>query len=78
MGWPEIERRSCASNGCSESARLTEIEAKLADMQELKDDVKAIKMLLEQGKGMARLLQIVFYVVGPLIAAVYWIKEHVR
>ena len=76
MTWHGEERRS--NFCCTESSRLEALERKLSDLDELKSDVKEVKKLLEQGKGMARLLQLLFYVVGPVIAAAYWIKEHVR
>ena len=76
MTWAGEERRSCTV--CMETGRLAEIEAKLADIEELKQDVKDVKKLLEQGKGAVKVFQILFYVIGPLVAAVYWIKEHVR
>lgn len=76
MSYQGEERRS--NFCCTEAKRLTALESKLDDLDELKQDVKEVKKLLEQGKGMARLLQLLFYVVGPIIAAAYWIKEHVR
>lgn len=76
MSWPESERRSCTT--CTENGRLAEIEAKLQDLDELKQDVKDVKRLLEQGKGAVKVFQILFYVIGPIVAAMYWIKEHVR
>jgi hypothetical protein len=76
MTWQGDERRSNLC--CTEVSRLETLERKLGDLDEMRADVKEVKKLLEQGKGMARLLQILFYVVGPVVAAIYWIKEHVR
>lgn len=58
-----------------EPQKLNELQQELAALQK---DVQEIKELLQQGKGMARMLQILFYVVGPVVATIYWIKDHVR
>lgn len=57
-------------------------EQQLADLKvqftELKSDVKEIKELLTQGKGAVKILQLLFYIGGPIVMAIYWIKDHMK
>ena len=83
MAWDGAERRTEERTTIYEQlgelrVRLTHVEDALTDMKEIKNDITDVKNLLQQGKGIAKMLQILFYVVGPLVAAIYWIKEHVR
>ena len=57
------------------SIRVTHIETSLDKLDKVSDQ---LENYLTQGKGIAKMLQILFYVIGPLVAAIYWIKEHVK
>lgn len=58
--------------------RMTHIEDAIGDFKEMKSDVHQIKELLTQGKGAAKLVQILFLVIGPLVLAMMWIKDHFK
>jgi hypothetical protein len=48
------------------------------DMIEVKTMVHAMFELWQNGIGAFKFLKFLFYVIAPLMAALYWIKEHVR
>lgn len=55
-----------------------EIAALRAEFKTLQSDVSEIKELLTQGKGAVKILQILFYIGGPIVMAGYWIKDHLK
>ena len=55
--------------------RVTHIESSIAKIDHVSDQMET---LIKQGQGIAGFMKILFYVVGPLVACVYWIKDHVR
>ncbi len=55
--------------------RVAHIEESIAKLDKVSEKLDTF---LAQGKGIAKMLQILFYVVGPLVGVIYWIKEHVR
>lgn len=66
--WTGNERRT-------ESHEIAELRAQFT---ELRDDVHEIKELLTQGKGAVKVLQLLFYIGGPIVMAIYWIKDHLK
>lgn len=88
MTWDGNERRESKDVSLTESerariftelgelsVRVSHIEESLAKLDKVSEQ---LDNYLTQGKGIAKMLQILFYIVGPLVAALYWIKEHVR
>lgn len=55
--------------------RVAHIEESIAKLDKVSEQLDAF---MKQGKGIAKMFQILFYVIGPLVAVGYWIKEHVR
>lgn len=66
--WTGQERRT-------ESHELTELRAEFKTLQA---DVHEIKELLTQGKGAVKVLQLLFYIGGPIVMVGYWIKDHLK
>jgi hypothetical protein len=58
--------------------RMTHIEDAVADFKEMKEDVHTIKELLTQGEGAVKVLKLLFIIIGPIVLAGYWIKDHLR
>lgn len=62
--------------------RLGVLETEVAHIKTSLDNLDKISQQLDtfmkQQQGAARLIQLIFYVLGPLVAAIYWIKEHVK
>lgn len=63
---------------CSLEVRMKHIEQGVGKLSDIEEKIDAMTNILSQGKGAAKLLQIMFYVVGPLVAAGYWIKDHLK
>ena len=55
--------------------RVTHIESSIAKIDHVSDQMET---LIKQGQGIAGLMKVLFYVIGPIIAAIYWVKDHVR
>lgn len=58
--------------------RVSHIEKSMQKLDDIDGKLDALTGILSQGKGVAKTLQILFYVVGPLVAAGYWVKDHLR
>lgn len=59
-------------------ARIVRLEQGMDDFRGMREDVQEIKMMLQQGKGAIVAIKLLFFIVGPVVAAAYWIKDHVR
>jgi hypothetical protein len=57
------------------SARLEQIER---DISEIKASVKTMTDAWTQTQGAAKLARLLFFVIGPLVLAGYWIKDHLK
>lgn len=61
---------------------LGELRVRVAHIEEALDKLDKVSSQLDafvtQSKGVAKTLQILFYLIGPIVAAVYWIKDHVK
>jgi hypothetical protein len=55
--------------------RVAHIETSLETLQKISDQLDTF---LKQGQGVLTLLRFLFYIIGPAVAAIYWIKEHVK
>lgn len=78
--WSGEERRSEERSTIYEQlgelrVRVTHIEESLNKL----DHVSAqLDSFVKQGQGIGKMLQVLFYVVGPLVAGLYWIKDHLK
>ena len=61
---------------------LGELRVRVAHIEEALEKLDKVSTQLDsfltQSKGVAKTLQILFYIIGPAIAAIYWIKDHVK
>ena len=55
--------------------RVTHIETSLAKIDHISSQLDTY---LEQGKGIAKFMQVLFYIIGPIVAAGYWLKDHLK
>lgn len=69
------ERKSVYEQLGELRVRVTHIESSIAKIDHVSDQMET---LIKQGQGIAGLMKILFYVVGPIVAGIYWIKDHVR
>jgi len=58
--------------------RVTVIENTLEELSTIKSDVHSIKELLEQGRGAIKFFQVLVWIIGPVIGAIFWWQEHVK
>lgn len=76
----QIERRKEERKSVYEElgelrVRVTHIETSLVKIDHISEQLDTF---LKQGQGVAQMLKILFYVVGPLVGAIYWLKDHLR
>jgi hypothetical protein len=55
--------------------RVTHIEESISKIDHISEQMDT---LLKQGQGIANLAKVLFYVVGPITALIYWVKDHVK
>lgn len=55
--------------------RVALIETSIAKLDHVSEQLDTF---LKQGQGVTKFLQVLFYIVGPLVASIYWIKDHVK
>ncbi len=55
--------------------RLNQLEDR---MKALDEKIETLLKIWEQGQGAWKAVKMFFYITAPLVAAVVWIKEHVK
>lgn len=78
--WDGTDRRSEDRSTIYEQlgelrVRVTHIEESLDKLDHVSEQLDSF---VKQGKGIGKMLQVLFYVVGPLVAGLYWIKDHLK
>jgi len=63
------------SNTDSLEYRLTQLEEK---MKALDDKIGLLLAIWEQSQGAWKAVKVFFYITAPLVAALVWIKDHVK
>lgn len=69
------ERMAMAQQLGALEVRVAHIEKSLDKLDHVSEQ---LDNFVKQGQGIGKLLQVLFYIVGPIVAAIYWIKDHVR
>ena len=61
---------------------ITKMQVKIEELEkemiEIKTYVRAMYELWQHGIGVFKFIKFIFYVVAPIMAALYWIKDHVK
>lgn len=55
--------------------RVTHIETSLSKIDHISE---TLDTYVKQGQGIAKMMQILFYVVGPAIAAFVWMRDNIK
>lgn len=55
--------------------RLSALEEK---MEKLEGSIDKLITVLQQGQGVVKTLKFIFLITAPFVAAVVWLKEHVK
>ncbi len=56
-------------------ARLSALEK---NMEKLEGSIEELISVLQQWQGAVKALKTLFYIVAPVVGALYWIKDHVK
>lgn len=72
MSWEGEERRMSDANL---EYRLSQLEER---MKALDEKIDILLKIWEQSQGAWKAVKLFFYITAPLVAAVIWIKDHVK
>lgn len=56
----------------------TRLKALEVNMEKLEESISELLKVLQQGQGAVNTLKVLFYVMAPLGALIYWVKDHVK
>lgn len=48
------------------------------ELEALKDSIDGLCALWQQGKGVLLVFKMVFFVAAPVVATIYWLRDHIK